>query len=65
MDNLVVLNGGGKASESDIQKLYDTLKEIIYSTGEEGVLTLSSVIGVLEILKLDLIAEQSQSMESE
>ena len=65
MDNLVVFNGGGKASESDIQKLYDTLKETIYSTGEEGVLTLSSVIVVLEILKLDLVTEQSQSMESE
>jgi len=65
MDNLVVLNGGGKAVESDVQKLYDTLKDVIYNTGEDGTLTLSSAIGVLEILKLDLIAEQSQSMGSE
>jgi hypothetical protein len=62
MDNLVVLNGGGTPVESDVQKLYDTLKETIYNTSEEGNLTLSSAIGILEILKLDLLSEQSQSM---
>jgi hypothetical protein len=62
-DNLVVLQGGGTPVESDVQKLYDSLKETIYNTSEEGNLTLSSAIGILEILKLDLLSEQSMAVQ--
>ena len=62
-DNLVVFEGSGKSAGADTQKLYDLLKEVIYTASEEGHLSLVSVIGVLEVLKLDLLAEQTYAQQ--
>lgn len=51
-DNVVPL----RARRNDLQEAVDTIKDIIY--GYSGTMSLAEAVGILEMVKLELLEEQ-------